>query len=94
TPWQGETDGDVDDTYPTVIAGIVYLTGNLQMGNNDSIITEGVIIAGGAVIGGSATSVLQVTYRDSFRLDPPPGFRILGTGPPRVATGSVEQVVD
>ncbi|MCP3905410.1 MAG: hypothetical protein GY715_17430, partial [Planctomycetes bacterium] len=81
-----------DDLYPSVISGLVAVSGDLQVGMNDSPTFEGVIVVGGQVTSDSG-STLTITYRDTFLLDAPPGFGVHAPGPLRVTTGSVEQIV-
>lgn len=82
TPWQGETDGDTSDTYPSALAGIFYCSGGLTFDgkNNDNTPDiDGMVIAGG-------TCTLEknvhpnITYNPAFLSAP--GFGTVATTGP------------
>lgn len=69
TPYNGSTDGDTSDNYPSSIRGLVYVSGALNI--NGYLSLNGVIVAGGAL---SATGSMTLTYDNRFYNTPPPGF--------------------
>jgi hypothetical protein len=85
----GASDPDQDDVYPSLMKGLVYVSGNLG-------ITKFPTVEGVAVVGNTFTSSqnpgLSVTYQPTFLNNPPPGFGL----PPTivVSPGSWQQVVD
>jgi len=69
TPYQGTFDTDTADTYPDIINGLVYATGNVSTTSVPEF--NGVVIANTCVsIGGS----VKFTYQSTFLDNPPPGF--------------------
>ncbi len=87
TKYLGFDDAALDDTYPSVIKGIVYVTGALATSN--TVTLDGVLVVGNTL---SVTGNLNVTYRSVFLDDPPPGF--IDTVQMVVAPGSWQQVVN
>ena len=79
TPYQGSEDADTLDTYPSVITGLVYVSGTLDViyTNSDHTV-DGVIVAGQLA---TDFEDLVVTYESVFVNYPPPGF---GSGDPMV----------
>lgn len=69
TPYEGVEDGDLDDSYPAIITGLVYVSGNLQTANTSAI--EGVLVVGGTL---QSTGTLTLTYSQTYLTNPPPGF--------------------
>jgi hypothetical protein len=69
TPYEGSTDSDTSDTYPSKITGLVYVSGNLALEGENTI--EGVLVAGGTI---SATGEATLAYNDVYYTNPPPGF--------------------
>ncbi|MFB0524674.1 MAG: hypothetical protein ACETVZ_03985, partial [Phycisphaerae bacterium] len=85
----GEWNVDIADTYPSVLKGLVYVYGNLNVTNSPNI--EGVVIVDGTFTS-SADPGPNLTYRDTYLNNPPPGF---GTGTTmKISSGSYKQVVD
>ena len=70
SPYQGESDNDKTDTYPGVIKGIIYISGNLVV--DDQCALEGVVVVGGVT---TIKNDLNLTYKSTFLNNPPPGFR-------------------
>jgi len=69
TPYQDVEDSDMDDTYPAVIKGLVYVSGDASTSMNPAF--EGIVVAGNNV---QTEDTLNVQY-DSLLFDnPPPGF--------------------
>ena len=87
TRFDGVEDSDLEDTYPAVIKGLVYVSNDLTTSNDAAF--EGVVVVGNTFIG---TDNVTVNYQGSFLANPPPGF----TGPPRMYTspGTWKRVVD
>ena len=90
TPYQGDEDDDTLDTYPCVIKGLVYISGNTLMQANP--IFEGVVVLGGTLTT-QTTPVIQLTYQSTFLNNPPPGFTGAGTAM-KISPQSWKQVVD
>jgi hypothetical protein len=71
SPYNGEEDTVLDDTYPSVINGLVYVS-------NDGLIDADSSFDGVVVIGNNvqiqSTSPLTLTYQATFLNNPPPGF--------------------
>jgi len=85
----GQWNVDIADTYPSVLKGLVYVYGNLEITKYPKV--EGVVVADGTFTS-SQSQGLNVTYRDTYLNDPPPGF---GTGTAmKLSPGSYKQVVD
>lgn len=70
-PDGGVTDADASDNYPSLIRGLVYVTGALEApSDGQSSVNEGVIIAGSM----SFASPHRARYSPLFASSPPPGF--------------------
>lgn len=69
SPYHGSEDVDTADSYPSVLQGLVYVTGNLTT-------TSRPVLVGCVVVGGNVTSdtALDLTYSDVYAKNPPPGF--------------------
>ncbi len=72
SPYQGSTDSDTVDTYPSQIKGLVYVSGNAGVKNGDTVI-DGVLVAGNQ-LNVTSGETLTVTYDSQFFSNPPPGF--------------------
>lgn len=67
----GVTDSDTSDNYPSMIRGLVYVTGALEApSDSQTSVSEGVIVAGSM----SFSSSHRVRYSPLFSSSPPPGF--------------------
>ena len=89
TPYQSTWDFDTLDTYPSVIKGLIYVTGNVRI--RDDPVVDGAIVAGS--LGPCCSGVtLNLTYQPTYLDNPPPGF----AAPARmvIAPGTWRQVVD
>lgn len=64
----GATDGNLNDSYPSEIQGLVAVSGNLTFANAPRI-------RGQVVVGGTATGTSVLEYRSDAILNPPPGFQ-------------------
>ncbi len=69
SPYEGLTDSDALDSYPGVINGLVYATGNLVISSACNV--NGVVVVGGATTVSAATTL---TYSQTPAIAPPPGF--------------------
>ena len=72
SPYQGSTDSDQTDSYPSLIKGIVYVSGDATVRANHLQI-DGVFITGDQLKVNSEQS-LTVTYDPLYMSNPPPGF--------------------
>lgn len=88
-PHEGKTDDSKDDSYSSVVKGIVYVSGLLYL-YRDYNHFEGAVVAPMVSIQDSIQ--LKFEYDDAFIENPPPGF----VGPPRMlpVRGSWRQHVD
>ncbi|MEQ9455235.1 MAG: hypothetical protein RLN76_11685 [Phycisphaeraceae bacterium] len=89
TPYRGISDILPLGSFPSVLCGLVYVSGNLTIENNDCY-TEGRFIVGGDLL------VDDDWYHYALALwrnEPPPGFRTM-TGPPVMVPGSFTQQVE
>lgn len=68
-PYQGVSDFDTVDTYPSMLQGIVYISGNLEV-NNRFMTLEGVAIVTGDV-DVSGSGAIRIRYKCD---NAPPGF--------------------
>ena len=69
TPYDTVWDDDLDDTYPPVVKGLVYVSTDLVTANAATI--DGVVVVGNAFNG---SGNIGLTYRATFLNNPPPGF--------------------
>ncbi len=86
---EGESDGDSDDGYPSIVRGLVYVSGNIELANHPTF--DGVVLAGLDVI--ARGPGLDLRYRPTFLNDPPPGFDQMVRTVELVA-GSWRRIVD
>jgi hypothetical protein len=97
TPYLGATDGVPDDVYPSIINGLVYVSGDAS--DNSSFTrtaVNGVLLIGNTLTLNPSSNndpiYLDLTYDQKYYNNPPPGFGL----PPTivVSPGSWQQVVD
>jgi hypothetical protein len=71
SPWEGETDTSMNDTYPSEIEGLIYVSGTLSFPafTPESNI-DGVVVCESV----AAYSPADFTYQSTFKSYPPPGF--------------------
>jgi hypothetical protein len=69
TPYESVADSDQTDSYPGIIKGLVYATGNISV--TDPCVMQGGLYAGGAA---SVSDLLTIAYGGSPAAFPPPGF--------------------
>jgi len=80
-------DSDKTDTYPSLIKGLIYASGNVTTKNTVTI--DGVLVIGTTL---TAQNNLTLTYESTFLDNPPPGF---GGAPQMVVSpGTWKQLVD
>jgi hypothetical protein len=84
-PYNGESDGDTSDSYPSQLAGLVYISGSLTTGNAPNI--HGTVVVGGTV---ATSGSLRVAHDPAILEGPPPGF---AQGPMKIERGSWAHVV-
>ena len=71
TPYNGISNSTMGDSYPSVIQGLIYCSGNVTTSTNHSTI-KGLLIAGGAL--SSSSGNLDMTWGNASYKSPPPGF--------------------
>lgn len=64
----GDTDKDGTDSYPSLISGLVYVSGSVSTLNSPAV---GVLAVGGTL---SCSGTLNLTYDSLYLFNPPPGF--------------------
>lgn len=70
TPYEGVEDNDQDDSYPSLVKGIVYGTGNVNIVWGQTAV-NGVVIAGNTI---NVNADLELIYNSLYLTNPPPGF--------------------
>lgn len=98
-PYAGATDSTQDDTYPSVIRGLIHISGGMALPTSSSISEiEGVLLMGDFE-DDNCLGDLFLQGRETYALDPPPGFRkgsqmeiIPGTWRAMSANSSVEAI--
>jgi len=90
TPYDGQSDNDELDHYPSRIEGLIYITGDVVAGSGTHTV-HGVIVVGNS-FEVEPGGLLNLQYDDRFLNDPPPAFRERVTM--EVAEGSWHRVVD
>lgn len=68
-PYNGVSNTTTTDTYPSIINGLVYVSGNLIMKNNNAL--GGPLIVGGGLF---SDNTITTTYDATYLTNPPPGF--------------------
>ena len=71
TPYNGISNNTQTDSYPSIINGLIYSTGNLVTASKHSTV-KGVIVCAGSMSSSSGT--LDLTYDSTYVTNPPPGF--------------------
>ena len=72
SPYQGTTDTDQTDTYPSQIKGLVYVSVDAVFADRDTTIDGGLV--SGRVINVNVNDALTVNYDSRYLTNPPPGF--------------------
>ncbi|MEK7731055.1 MAG: hypothetical protein AAB363_04285 [Planctomycetota bacterium] len=87
TPYAGGYDTDTTDTYPSIMKGLIYASGDVTTKNYVTI--DGVLVIGNTL---TTQNTLSLTYQSTFYDNPPPGF---GGAPEMVISpGTWKQLVD
>lgn len=87
-PYDGVTDSDTSDVYPSWIRGLTYVSGNLTVNTGHTTIRGMVAVGGGLTIASNA----QLRVRYAKPAQPVPGFaQITGMG---LSPGSLKRVVN
>ncbi|UCG33121.1 MAG: hypothetical protein JSU68_00530 [Phycisphaerales bacterium] len=101
TPYEGVADMDTGDTYPSVIKGLVYASGDILTDKSPipidySLAQMHPTVDGALIVGNTLTLAneanLDVAFRSVYLNDPPPGFSI--STYLRISPGTWRQVVD
>lgn len=71
TPYQGVEDSDQDDSYPSTIEGLLYVSADVVVQGDPTV--TGVLVAG-RMIDLRTSSSLTVNYDSRYLANPPPGF--------------------
>jgi len=82
-PYLGDSDNAMDDTYPSLMDGLIYARGSLVFAGSTPTF-KGVIVGGSGSFCSMSTAA-AIEYSNRYYLDPPPGF---GTGPYEPVFGS------
>ncbi len=69
TPYNGTTDNDTSDSYPSVIKGLVYISGDVK--STYELTIDGVMVVG---VSTNIGDMINLTYQSTFLDEPPPGF--------------------
>jgi hypothetical protein len=89
TPYNGVSNTTASDSYPSIIQGLVYVSGNVSLTSGASATFKGNLITAGTL---SVQGTLNMTY-DPSNQTPPPGF--FTTPPPMVVSpGTWARVVN
>jgi hypothetical protein len=87
-PYNGISDDDQLDEYPTRIEGLIYVSGQLTFDRH-------VVMLGQAIVGGPVVFKADshtITWSDTYVNDPPPGF--ITRYNIRLRDGSLARVID
>jgi len=93
TPYDGVSDTDISDEYPSETNGLIYVSGDLLMYNEFTM--KGVVIAGNTLTiqhPNSTPNTIIINYDNIFYYNPPPGFSEIANM--IIAERSWKQVVD
>jgi hypothetical protein len=72
TPYEGQEDTDQDDSYPSMVKGLAYVSGDVLPNTAGSLAFDGVLVVGNQI---ECRDLFDLTYDSTFLNDPPPGFR-------------------
>ncbi len=86
-PYQGASDTDKVDNYPSVINGLVYVSGSATTATYVTI--NGVLVVGTTL---TAQNTLSLSYQSTFYDNPPPGFG--SAAEMEISPGTWKQLVD
>jgi hypothetical protein len=85
--YAGEADNDVADSYPSLIRGLCYFSGDVTQ--KDQAVIDGVVIVGGRL---TVDGTLNCRYDARYETDPPTGFSNLAKM--KVVPGSWKRIVN
>ena len=86
-PYLGDQDINLDDSYPSTIKGLIYISNDVSTTNSPSV--DGVLVVGNTL---TANGTLNLAYRQTFLNNPPPGFGSAGSM--AVSPGTWRRVVN
>lgn len=89
TPYDGVEDSDKSDAYPSLITGLIYVSGDLS--TDARIPVDGVVVIGGS-LNTAAGANIELNYDSIYENSPPPGFSYIANM--IIAERSWKQVVD
>ncbi len=81
TPYNGVANTTATDTYPSVIQGLVYVSGNAAFSSVGSATMRGGLVVAGTL---NVQGTFNMTYDPTWYQKPPPGFFV--TPPPMVVS--------
>ncbi len=87
TPYAGAFNSTSTDTYPSIMKGLIYASGNVTTKN--SVTIDGVLVIGTTL---SAANTLSLSYLSTFYDNPPPGFG--GAPEMMISPGTWKQLVN
>jgi hypothetical protein len=91
TPYNGQSDLDLSDTYPSEIQGLVHVTGSVQMSNTALI--RGLLLCQSTLASNAVyCQQSQIVYTPSLYTFPPQGYTTVVNMIPQ--SGSWQQVVN
>ena len=76
-PYDGFWDGDTDDTYPSIIKGLIYAESGLDVASFP--VVDGVVVSGD-IANLTPSAVFDLTFDKTYLDNPPPGFGSTGDG--------------
>ena len=77
TPYDGFWDIVQDDTYPSIINGLIYAESSLDVALHP--VVDGAVVSGD-IANLTPSSVFDLTFATTYLDDPPPGFGSSGGG--------------
>ena len=91
TPYDGESDADLADTYPSEIQGLVHVTGQVQL-KQTALIRGLLLCESAASADAAACEDSQIIYNPALYANPPQGYTTAVKMIPQ--SGSWKQAVD
>jgi len=88
TPYEGSSDNDRNDVYPSVVRGLVHATGTITFKKTARV--EGVVLAGDAI---DFENEHELLHEPELLADPPAGYRKPPAYESRLVPDSVERVL-
>ncbi|MFO8012810.1 MAG: hypothetical protein R6X20_05825 [Phycisphaerae bacterium] len=90
TPYQGQSDGDEEDCYPSQIKGLIYVKDDTYVGAGTANVEGAIVVVN--TFEAQPNSLLNLRYDPELVNNPPPGF--IERVDMKVAEGSYQRVVD